>query len=178
MSPVARFAERRGYFLVAGVVFVLDQASKVAADLWLRGIGAVPVIPGWFDLAYSRNRGGLFGYFASMGDPWRHLLLTVLPLGAIVLISLFLVRTEEPDRNTLFGLSFILGGAVGNLLDRIVRGEVVDFLDVYVSWEPLEQWLVSIFHTAHWPTFNLADSAIVVGACLLVLDIVRPSRPT
>jgi len=60
-------------------------------------------------------------------------------------------------------------------VDRVVRGEVVDFLDVYASWQPLESWLLNVFGTAHWPTFNIADSAIVVGACLLVLDILRPT---
>lgn len=176
MSFRSRLAGRRGYLLASGIVFLLDQASKVAADLWLRESSPVTIIPGFFNLAYSRNRGGLFGYFSNLEDPWRLLLLTVLPVAAIVLIGIFLVRTDESDRSTLFGLSLILGGAAGNLLDRIFRGEVVDFLDVHASWEPLANWLLSTFRTAHWPTFNVGDSAIVVGACLLALDIFRPSR--
>jgi signal peptidase II len=171
------FARRRAYFAVALVVFVLDQATKAAAHLWLRGSGSVTLVPGFFDLAYSRNRGGLFGYFAALDDPWRIALLTILPAGAVAVIALFLARTDEPDRSTLFGLALILGGAAGNLLDRVARGEVVDFLDVYASWEPLAAWLVENLGTAHWPTFNLADSAIVVGACLLALDVLRPSPP-
>ena len=170
------FSERRPYFLAAAVVFVLDQASKLAADQWLRGAPAVSIVPGFFDLIYSRNRGGLFGYFSTLEDPWRFLLLTVLPACAVVGIAIFLARTDEPDRSTLFGLGLILGGAAGNVVDRIARGQVVDFLDVYVASGPLAQWLENTFQTTHWPTFNLADSAIVAGAGLLVLDILRPSR--
>ena len=176
MTPWAGFAARKGYFLVSGTVFVLDQASKIAADTWLRFKAPVTIIPGFFGFAYSRNRGGLFGYFSTLDDPWRFFLLTAFPIVAVVVIAVFLARTDEPDRSTLFGLALILGGASGNLLDRVVRGEVVDFLDAYISWAPLESWLIEQFQTAHWPTFNIADSAIVVGACLLVLDVLRPAR--
>jgi len=176
MSLRARFYERRDYFFVSAAVFAADQASKIAADTWLRYRPPVQVVPGFFNLAYSRNRGGLFGYFATLDDPWRWVLLTIFPALAIVMISVFLAKTQEPDRATLLGLALILGGATGNLLDRVVRGEVVDFLDVYASWAPLETWLVEKLGTAHWPTFNVADSAIVTGAALLILDVLRPSR--
>jgi signal peptidase II len=73
----------------------------------------------------------------------------------------------------------ILGGATGNLIDRVLRGEVVDFLDVYVSRGAFADWLLDRFGTTHWPTFNIADSAIVCGAGLLLLDVIRPeSRKT
>ena len=176
MSGFAAVLERRKYFFVATVVFVLDQMSKIAADRWLQPRRSVEVIPGFFDLSYSRNRGGLFGYFSTLEDPWRMLLLIFLPIVAIVLIAVFLVRTEEADRITRAGLALILGGATGNLLDRIVRGEVVDFVDVYVAWSPVKTWLVDTFGTSHWPTFNVADSSIVVGAGLLLVDLVRPVR--
>lgn len=170
------FAARRGYFLAAAIVVVADQASKVAADLWLRGHGQVALIPGLFNLWYSRNRGGLFGYFAGLQDPLRIALLTGLPLAAIVIIAVFLAKTDEPDRSTLFGLALILGGAAGNLIDRVARGEVVDFLDVYASPPRMAEWFIARFGQNHWPTFNLADSAIVVGSCLLILDVLRPDR--
>jgi signal peptidase II len=176
MSTLAGFIQRRNYFLLSAAVFAVDQATKIGADRWLHGRTPVSVIPGFFTLSYSRNRGGLFGYFSDLGDPWRMVLLTALPLVAIVLIAIFLVRTDDSDRVTRTGLALILGGAAGNLLDRIVRGEVVDFLDVYASWTPLRNWLVEVFGTAHWPTFNIADSCIVIGAGLLVLDLVRPMR--
>ncbi len=165
---------RRGYFLVSAAVVVVDQLSKIAAQALLHGRAPVSVIPGLFDLVYSRNRGGLFGYFATWGDPWRGVMLTAFPLVAIILIGWMLARTDEPDRSTLVGLALILGGATGNLIDRVARGEVVDFLDVYVSHPGLASWFESRFRTAHWPTFNLADSAIVCGAALLLLDVLRP----
>ncbi len=167
---------RSGYFWAAAAIVVCDQATKMAVDHLLRRDIAVTVIPGFLNLWYSRNRGGLFGYFSEWDDPWRSLLLTLFPLAAIVLIAAFLARTEEQRRSTLAGLGLILGGATGNLLDRILRGEVIDFLDVYAAWPPLAEWLTGRFGTPHWPTFNVADSAIVVGAGLLLLDIVRPER--
>jgi len=174
MSFAQLAAQRRGYFLIALAVLILDQASKIAAHHWLAGERPLVVIPGWFNLSYSRNAGGLFGYFRDLPDPWRLLLLTALPTLAVLMIVWFLVYGVGEDRLTLFGLSLILGGALGNLIDRAVRGEVVDFLDVYVSPPRLADWFVGTFGTAHWPTFNVADSAIVTGACLLFWTIVRP----
>ena len=167
---------RKPYFLGSLAILLVDQATKVLADFRLAGRGAVTIIPGVFDLSYSRNRGGLFGYFGTLDDPWRILLLTLFPLAAVVVIAIFLAKTDEPDRSTLAGLAAILGGATGNLIDRSIRGEVVDFLDVYVSHDRLAAWLVERFGTAHWPTFNVADSAIVCGAALLLLDVLRPAR--
>jgi signal peptidase II len=174
MTLAGSFAARRGYFLLSLAILVVDQVTKVAADAFLAGRGAVTVVPGFFNLAYSRNRGGLFGYFGGVEDPWRLLLLTLFPLAAVVVIALFLAKTDEPDRSTLSGLAMILGGATGNLIDRILRGEVVDFLDVYVAGGAFAEWLLDRFETTHWPTFNIADSAIVCGAGLLLLDVIRP----
>ena len=78
----------------------------------------------------------------------------------------------------MVGLSLILGGAVGNLIDRLIRQSVVDFLDVYAASPRLAEWLIDKFGTAHWPTFNIADSAIVTGAGLLLLTVVLPQRET
>lgn len=176
MKLLASFAARKYYFLSSAVVLFVDQVTKILADSLLKGRAPVEIIPGFLNLWYSRNRGGLFGFFGNYDEPWRTALLTLFPLIAIVAIALFLAKTDEPDRSTLFGLAMILGGAAGNLIDRIFRGEVVDFLDVYASSRSLADWLISQFGTNHWPTFNIADSAIVVGACLLILDILRPDR--
>ncbi len=178
MTLAGSFASRRGYFAISLAVLALDQATKLAADAWLRGRGPRIVVPGFFNLWYSRNRGGLFGMLATLDDPFRFLLLTILPLAAVLAIAVFLARTRESSRTSLWGLALILGGAAGNLLDRAFRGEVVDFLDAYVSHAPLAAWLSDRFGTAHWPTFNVADSAIVAGAGLLILDLLRPEpRP-
>jgi signal peptidase II len=174
MKVYETLRQRWGYFLLAAGVLAADQASKIAADRLLARDGPVTVIPSFLNLWYSRNRGGLFGYFSDWEDPWRGVLLTLFPLVAVCLIAIFLARAEENQRSTLMGLALILGGATGNLVDRIARGEVVDFIDAYAAWPPLARWLTERFGTVHWPTFNVADSAIVVGAMLLVLDIVRP----
>lgn len=176
MSVLAPFVERRGYFALSAAVLLVDQATKMLAHAHLRGAGAVEIIPGLFNLWYSRNPGGLFGSFGDLPSPWREILLTAFPLAAIVFLAWYLAKTDEPDRSTKVGLALILGGAVGNLVDRVTRGEVVDFLDVYASHPGLASWLESRFGTAHWPTFNVADSAIVVGASLLILDVLRPER--
>jgi signal peptidase II len=170
-------AARRGYFLIALAIVLADQATKILAHGLLAGRGPAVIVPGLFNLSYSRNPGGLFGYFGDLGDPWRSMLLTLLPVGAIVLIAVFLIKGREADRGTLGGMALILGGAVGNLIDRLFRGEVVDFLDVYASWPPLAEWLIERFGTAHWPTFNIADSAIVCGAGLLLINVFR-ARPS
>ena len=162
------------YFVIAAVVLVLDQATKILVHAYLRDRGPVPIIPDFFSLWYSLNSGGLFGYFSDWPHPWRIALLTLLPTLAVILIGTYLARGNETDRVTLSGLGLILGGAVGNLVDRVVRGEVVDFLDVYVAPSRLASWLIDLFGTAHWPTFNVADSAIVVGAGCLIVRIVRP----
>ena len=170
------FAARRGYFALASSLLVVDQITKAVAHHYLSERAALQIIPGFFSFWYSRNPGGLFGSFRDWGAPLRFVLLTVLPLIAVGFISVYLTRTRAVDRPTLLGLAFILGGAVGNLIDRIIRGEVIDFLDVYVSSPKLADWLVQQFGTAHWPTFNVADSSIVVGAGLLLVSIVRPQH--
>ncbi len=176
MSIRRAIEARRSYFAISLLVLVVDQASKILAHQFLRDRGPVEIIPDFFNLVYSRNAGGLFGYLSEMSDPWRTLLLTLLPVIAIALVIFYMSRLDGGDRTTLSGLSLVLGGAVGNLVDRTVRGEVVDFLDLYASNPDLAEWLVERFGTAHWPTFNIADSAIVAGACLLALSIFLPQR--
>lgn len=176
MSLAVGFGARRGYFLLSLAVLVADQASKLAAHQYLRGRAAVEIIPNFFSLWYSRNPGGLFGSFRDWAGPTRFVLLTLLPIVAVVLIAAFLARGRETDRPTLFGLALILGGAAGNLIDRLFRGEVIDFLDVYLTSSRLAEWLVARFGTSHWPTFNIADSSIVVGSGLLLFSILRPQR--
>ncbi len=197
MTLLRAIGRRRGYFYLAGALLAVDQITKVMAHALLRGrgigacenvparglppesSGCIEVIPEFFNLWYSRNPGGLFGYFRDWADPWRTLFLTLVPVFAVGVITIFLARAEDEDRSSMLGLSLVLGGAVGNLIDRIFRGEVVDFFDAYASYELMPAvagWLNARFHTVHWPTFNLADSGIVIGVFLLLLDVVRPSR--
>lgn len=176
MRLLAGIGARRRYFVLSLAVLAVDQLTKLLAHHYLSGRGPVNVIQNFFSLWYSRNSGGLFGSFREWNAPVRFVLLTLLPSVAIVLIASFLARTRAVDRPTLFGLALILGGAAGNLIDRLARGEVIDFLDVYVTSSGFADWLVTTFGTSHWPTFNVADSAIVTGACLLMLSILRPQQ--
>ncbi len=146
----------RALGLAVGVV-VLDQLTK----LWL--VAALPygmqktVIPGFLDLVHTRNRGVAFGLFSQAGPFSQTVLLSlVVVLVIFVFWQLFLHRERFAPR---VGLSLILGGALGNLVDRLLRGEVVDFLDFYVSWGG---------RSYHWPAFNVADASITLGALWLL----------
>jgi signal peptidase II len=167
---------RGAYLVISLAVVLVDQLTKIAAHEWLRPLLSVEIVPGFFQLTYSRNRGGLFGYFSDLPEPWRIVLLTALPVAAIVLLGRFLLRGDDLTRAARIGLASVLGGAAGNLIDRVARREVVDFLDVYAGSPGIASWLERHIGTAHWPTFNVADSAIVVGAALLLLDVALPGR--
>jgi signal peptidase II len=149
---------RWAFLILAGVVILLDQASKEVMTVFLAPRRSVTVIPGLFDLTYVRNSGAVFGLFRDLTSPWRGLLLTLVPLVAVGVILALALRTPGERRRPLAALGLILGGAIGNLIDRVRFGSVVDFLDVYIG-------------SLHWPAFNLADSAICIGVSLLLLDM-------
>jgi signal peptidase II len=150
----------RLFIFLAAATFLLDQATKAAATAWLLPRGSVQVIPGFFDLSYVLNRGAVFGIFRSLEDPYRGLLLTTVPIIALVVVLAMVMRTPSHQLRTHTALGLILGGALGNLMDRLRLGAVVDFLEFYVG-------------RYHWPNFNAADSAICIGVALLVIDIWR-----
>lgn len=140
--------------LIAGIV-ILDQVTKM---LILRSVPngtSRVVIPGFFNLSHVRNRGAIFGFFSQSGNPVVYVALTVASLGALGLVMYYFIKVPAQDRLLKITLSLILGGALGNQVDRILRGYVVDFLEVYVK-------------SFHWPSFNVADSCITIGAILLV----------
>ena len=175
MSYAAAVALQKRWFIVSAVVVAIDQASKAWVHATLRDAPRLELIPGWLNLVYSRNAGGLFGYFTDMSQPWRTLILTLLPLAAIALVVDYLARGKDLDRVARSALSLVLGGAIGNLFDRVFRGEVIDFIDAQASGG-LAEWLVEKVGTAHWHTFNVADSCIVCGAILLLIAAFRPQR--
>ena len=104
-----------------------------------------------------------FGLFAAHGSLWPTVILTTLGLAALTIVGIYFWKTPADDRRMLIALSLILGGAVGNLLDRIASGQVTDFIDAY-------------YKSYHWHTFNVADSAITIGICLMAIDILFPGR--
>lgn len=123
-----------------------------------------PLISGFFNLVHVRNRGMAFGIMNRPGPDWSFTLLLGATLAAIGLLLFWFYSLKPKDRGLVLPLSLILGGAVGNLLDRIHTGEVIDFLDFYIG-------------PYHWPAFNVADSAITVGTLWLAVKILFHSTP-
>lgn len=154
---------RLAYALLTLSVVAFDQATKEAVAARLALYSSTPVVPGLFHITLVTNRGALFGLFHDMADPWRSALFTVVPAVAIVLVLLFQYRTSPLEARTQGGLALILGGAIGNLIDRVRHGYVVDFLDVFIGEH-------------HWPAFNVADAAICSGVGLLILDLLARGR--
>jgi signal peptidase II len=141
---------------IAGLIVVLDQLTKYLVVQQFRLHESVQVIPGFFNLTYVRNPGAAFGILAGASGAWRTAFFLTVSVAALAVIVI-LVRTAHA-RLPLVAFSLIGGGAVGNLIDRARFGEVVDFIDWY-------------FRSHHWPTFNIADSAITVGVVLLAVDM-------
>lgn len=155
-----RHMRKLGYLLISLGVLVLDQWTKWLVELHLPHHAAHPVIPGFFNLTHVRNTGVAFGLFASDHGS-TSLLLVLLGLGALTAVGFYFWFTPSKDRILLTALALVVGGAVGNLIDRITSGAVTDFIDIYVG-------------NHHWPSFNVADSAISVGIVLMAIDSFRP----
>jgi signal peptidase II len=165
------------YLSISVAVLILDQLTKYAIVHGPVAERPVVIVPRFFRLAYGENSGALFGLFSGLEQPWRAIVLLIIPLAAIGCVTFFMRVTGSSDRLSLLALALILGGAVGNQLDRLFRaGRVVDFLDVSIDIEPVRGWLIRLAGTSHWPAFNVADSAIVVGALLLGYDLLVQSR--
>jgi len=148
------------YFLICLLVaFPLDQASKYWIIDRLHYGERLTVVPGFFDLTHVRNPGGAFSFLADAAPEYRMVFFIGTTFLAIGLLLVFYRRLEPDMRLSALALGTILGGALGNLVDRLVYGEVIDFLEVHLT------------ATYTWPTFNLADSFIVVGVALLMLEI-------
>ncbi len=146
---------------VAGLVVLLDQLSKIYIDRTFQLYESRPVIENFFHLTYVRNQGAAFGLFADKA--FRVPLLVTVALLAVLGIFWYLKQLEGHQGDQQVGLSLVLGGAVGNLIDRLRLGAVIDFLDLH-------------WRSYHWPAFNVADMAICVGVGLLLIGIWRSER--
>lgn len=146
------------YVLIGLVILVGDQATKALVERSIPEHAVIPVIPHFLDFVHNKNPGAAFGLFADSPAAWKTALLVVGSAALLVLVGVIVWRSRESSWESGVGLALILGGAVSNLADRIRFGRVVDFIDVHV-WG------------YHWFPFNVADSAIVVGAGLLILQI-------
>ena len=146
------------YLIITIAVVVLDVWTKWLVLGRIRLYEAIPVIPGFFQLVHVRNTGAAFGLGANASSNLVPILLNVGAITVFIIVAVYAFRTAVTDRALQIGLHLILGGAIGNLLDRFRFGYVVDFLDVYIGRH-------------HWPAFNVADSAICIGIVLLFLDM-------
>ena len=145
----------RKYLLLTSVlVVVIDSLTKWLVQQNLPLYGEIELIPGLLRLTHLENPGAAFSLFADSPGPWAARLLLLFSVVALVIIAVLLWRNSQAFNLTSFSLALFLGGTVGNLLDRLLRGRVTDFIDFYVG-------------PHHWPPFNVADSAIVVGALIL-----------
>lgn len=160
MNPQRRFA-----LALIAVLFVADRVTKVWVERTVGLFDTIPVIPNFFNIVHTKNRGAAFGLFNDAPAEWRTLFLVVVSLAILGMIGQMLWQaTRERSTPMLrLALTLVLGGAVGNLWDRVLRGEVTDFLQVFLG-------------SYEWPSFNVADSAISTGAVLLALDMLRPQK--
>lgn len=134
----------------------LDQASKIAIDKSFQLYESIAIIPSFFNLTYVHNTGAAFSFLSEAGG-WQRWFFAALAIVMSVIMSIWLTRLKEHETLLAVALSLILGGAIGNLIDRLFYGYVIDFLDVY-------------YGTYHWPAFNIADSAITIGVGLMLID--------
>jgi signal peptidase II len=151
------------FILGAAVVIFLDQTTKAAISSRFLLHESYGVIDGFFNLVYVMNPGAAFGFLAGASEVFRYIFFIGITVIAILLIIYYLVKQKPGNIITVISLTLIFAGAVGNLVDRIRFGAVVDFLDVYVG-------------TWHWPAFNVADSAITVGAILMIWEMILSSK--
>ena len=160
MSTSFKLQGRFPYLLLVAATLVLDRWTKLLIQKRFDLNESISVIDGFFNITYVRNTGVAFGIFSSISSPAKSVLLSVFTAFAAVVVVTYSVRSPARNRLLQVALSLILGGALGNLYDRLAYGYVVDFLEFYAG-------------SYHWPSFNVADSAISVGVGLLAIEIIR-----
>jgi signal peptidase II len=143
---------------LSALVIIFDQLTKWLMSNWLDLYETVAVVP-YFNLTLAHNYGAAFSFLASAGG-WQRWFFTLLAVVVSIVLIVWMKRLKAQARLEAISLALILGGAIGNVIDRVLHGYVIDFLDVYVG-------------SYHWPAFNIADSAICVGAVLLIFDSFR-----
>ena len=146
---------------VTPLILIADQLTKLYIDRTMQLYDSIPVIDGLFSITYLRNRGAAFSFLADAS--WRLPFFILATVIAVIAILVAFKKLRDDQHFAAVSLTLILAGAVGNLIDRVRLGEVIDFLDVY-------------WRSHHWPAFNVADSAICVGVALLAIDMFREER--
>jgi signal peptidase II len=156
---------RLQYLVLVAATLALDRWTKILVQNRFDLNESISVIDGFFNITYVRNTGVAFGIFSSISSPAKSVLLSVFTAFAAVVVIVYSVRSSVRNRALQIALGLILGGALGNLYDRLAYGYVVDFLEFYVG-------------NYHWPSFNVADSAISIGVVLLAFEIIRNEAPS
>ena len=149
---------RASDFVVAGVVVLVDQLTKALVRARLPLHESIPVIPGFVDFTHVLNTGAAFGILNAAEFPLKGTLIALIATAALVGVGMYAAGLAHHQRVARLGLALILGGAMGNLIDRVVAGHVVDFVDVY--WRNYHFW-----------AFNVADSAITIGVAIMIIDM-------
>jgi signal peptidase II len=152
------------YLAILAAVVVADQITKLLVSRFVEPYESHEVIAGLVNLTHVRNRGAVFGFLSDAELPNQALLLALLSVVALGAIATYAARLPSTSRLPQTALALVMGGAIGNLIDRVSLGCVIDFVDVFWARH-------------HWPAFNVADSAITVGVTLLVLDMLRSPEP-
>ena len=140
---------------LSALAIVLDQASKLAVDSTMQLYESIPLMP-YFNLTYVHNTGAAFSFLSEAGG-WQRWFFAALAFIISAVLSVWLARLQKHETLLAIALSLVLGGAIGNLIDRLAYGYVIDFLDIYYN-----NW--------HWPAFNIADSAITLGVGLMLAE--------
>lgn len=148
---------------LTALIVILDQVTKQMVVASMRLFESIDVIP-FFNITYVHNTGAAFSFLSDAGG-WQRWFFAALAFVVSLVISVWLARLKKNEILLAVSLALILGGAIGNLIDRLLYGYVIDFLDVY-------------YKTWHWPAFNVADSAITMGVFLLLLESIGIGRPT
>ena len=151
------------FYLISLAIVLLDQLTKLLVVRSMRLGQNIPIVPGFFDLTFVLNPGAAFSLFATLPEWIRNPFFILISVGAAVLIVAYRSRYLRENRLASVSLALILGGAIGNLIDRLRYGVVVDFLDAHI-------------YQYHWPIFNVADSAISVGVTLLLIEMLLEWR--
>ncbi len=149
------------YLWLTALIIVLDLASKAVVSQYFTLYETIAVIPGWFNLTLAHNSGAAFSFLANESG-WQRWFFAIIALIVSIIIFFWIKRLQKHERWVAIALALVLGGALGNLWDRLTLGYVVDFLDFYYQ--------NSRQKAMHWPAFNIADMAISIGAFMLIID--------
>ena len=150
------------FIMIAGIVIIADQLTKYWVSENIPFSGSETIVPGFLDLVHVKNSGAAFGAFSHKGNILSRFALSGISLIALIVIA-WIVISQKLDRYSIIGFALFFGGAAGNFVDRVMFGQVTDFIDVYIG-------------NLHWPAFNLADSALTIGAIIFCARLVFPGR--